>query len=799
MMHMKLNAVLLGVTCVMALNCLAADKYYLIASETSKANGGFYDPSYWSSNGGSGGTKQEEFDPDAEYVVYKKNGCKIYVKATVPEGKSYDFEGGALVLGEGTSYGALFDYVNGLDRVLTFGKNGLIIKCGGIVLSQSKNQTYQFGGPITVDTEAGAYANLHFYYDNTTFSHQGTLSIAKGSVFTVGDNSFATNYRPVNGTFKLTKADSCSGVQGEIAIVSVTNISHNAILDEYDATFAVAATELPGKLSIGTNCRLKLLSGGDVLTVGTLSLSDNTWLEIPYDSELEKIGRVDVTESFSVGRLVNVVLPGELPPGKKKVAILTVPASSEMSIRNFKLAPNLNYCWLTLETEGDRKSLYVTFPDATQNVTSAYLGESESWSDGSTSVESGRDYSVVSKIDGVSGDHRIYMPMQSLEYRFLGDSLNIHSSTMLQWKLDTIQELICPYLRVFDGGVLHGDKMSRLRISGGIVDLVSGTATIGSSNGRTLHIDSEIVGHGEAVLTGLANGTSSSPYGYYAFNALNTNFYGRIRMRQRHWKSDAGDVYINFKTSGRLTITNALSLGGNLLKHEPKALWLTRYASLIVKNDTALAAESNRGIYIEDIGRINVADNKGRPCTFRIETPLAINGAFWKEGVGTLELAGGMAFGEDGLGEMPEADKNNFIVTGGVVRVCNAYAVDGCKMLFHKDTALELAVDFENEELMAQGIRNVKTDIPFVCGEGVEKLPISVKFAEAATPPSTKFTVPLLTVSSVAAETVRLMLPTVKMPFKSYQAMLKENVDSETGNVTFAYELQYQAMKIIIR
>ncbi|MBR3822192.1 MAG: hypothetical protein IKJ37_11325 [Kiritimatiellae bacterium] len=789
--------------CAIALHGLAADKYYLITSESSKGqNGGFYNPSYWSSNGGDTGTIKQEFDPDAEYVVYKKNGSKIYIKAA-PDGKTYDFGGGSLVLGEGTSSGALYNYAYNVSeesanlKVLTFGSDGLIIRCGGILLSGANDKTYVIESPMTVDTEDGAYAFLHFYYNNVTFVHRGPLSITEGSVFVVGDNTLAHSQHSKKGTFKLTQANSCSGVSGTLEIISLTNKLANAFLYEYDTTFSVASTDLPGTLKIGANCRLNLLSG--VLNVGTLVLGDNTWLTIPYDSVSGKMGMVNVTDALTAGREINVVLPAELPSGVKKVAILTAPASSELSIRNFKLAPNTNYCWLMLETEDDRQILYVTFPDVTQNIKSAYLGETESWSDGSTSVAEGKDYSLVSKINGVSGDHRLYMPKQSLTYEFSGNSLNIHSSTMLQWTSDTIQQLTCPYLRVFDGGVLHGDKMARLRMKGGILDLVSGTVSIGSSNERTLIIDSEIIGYGEALLTGLANGSSSSPQGYYAFNALNTNFYGTIKMRQRHWKSNEGKVYIDFDTSCRLTITNALSLGGNLLKLNPKALWLTRYASLLVEESTTLAAESNRGIYIEDIGRIRVGNKKGKPYTFRIETPLAINGTFYKEGLGTLELAGGMAFGEDGLAETPTEGSNGFVVTGGVVRVCSAGAIDGCSMELHDGTSLELAVDFENEELMAQGIRNVKTDTPFVLGEGVEKLPVSLKFAEGATAPSTKFTVPLLTVSSGAAASVRAMLPAVKFPFKSYQATLKEITDSETGNVTFAYELQYQALKVIVR
>ena len=791
------------IVCAAVLHGFAADKYYLTTSESSSSNGGFYKPTYWKTSEATGGETSETFDSEAEYVVAMKKGCKLYVKAA-PEGKSHSFEGGSLVLGEGLYEGALFNYVyntaeNGAN-VLTFGSNGLVIKCGGIVLSGANDKFNLVDGPISVDTSDGASAILNFYYNRVSFVHRGTLSISAGSVFTVGTNKYSITSCPSKGTLKLTSEDSCAGVYGTLEIISVTNKLYNVILDGYDTTFSVASTELPGTLSIGSNCRLQLISGGDVLKVGTLVLDDNTWFTVPYDSESGKMGRVDATGALTVGRNVTVVLPSELPSGVKKVAILTAPASSELSIRNFKLATNSNLCWLTLETEGDRKILYVTFPDAVQTKASAILGSSESWSDGTTANEAGKDYGLIDEVNGVSTTVTLRMPQDGSAYQFSGNSLNVHYGTIFEWNWDGSQQVLtCPYLRIFDGAVLHGNKKAKLTIQGGVVDLVSGSIMLGSSNERTLYVNSEIVGHAEAVLSGLSVGTSGSPHGYYAFNALNTNFYGTIKMRQRHWKADDGTVYINFNKSGRLTISNALSLGGNLLKHEPKALWITRYATLIVNGNTTLAAASNRGIYIEDIGRINVGTKSNKPYTFRIETPLAINGTFYKEGTGTLELAGNMAFGSNGLAETPTEGSNGFVVTGGVVRVCSAGAIDGCSMELREGASLELAVDFDNEELMAQGIRNVKTDTPFVLGEGVEKLPLSLKFAEGVTAPSTKFTVPFLTVSSGAAASVEAMLPSIKTPFKSYQATLKKSTDAETGNVTFAYELQYQALKVIVR
>ena len=69
------------IVCAAVLHGFAADKYYLTNSETSNSNGGFYNPSYWKTSAATGGIASEDFDPEAEYVVSKKDGCKIYLKA----------------------------------------------------------------------------------------------------------------------------------------------------------------------------------------------------------------------------------------------------------------------------------------------------------------------------------------------------------------------------------------------------------------------------------------------------------------------------------------------------------------------------------------------------------------------------------------------------------------------------------------------------------------------------------------------------------------------------------------------
>ena len=807
---MKPKTVLIGAVCAMALNCLAVDKYYLIKSETSSSNGGFANPEKWSSNGESTGTILKEFDSTAEYVVHKNGGCKLYVKKV--KGVPASFGGGTLVLGQGsgTSWGRLHNYVKASD-VLTFGNNGLRIQHGFISLESSHGATHITDGRIHVDTAEGAYASIEFPYNNLKYQHKGSLSVAEGDVLLVGSNK-SGNKILMGNTFELPAENSCAGVKGAIEVLSRTNLLGNAVLGNFDTTFAVATTELPGTLSVGTNCHLKLLSGGDVLKVGSLSLAYNTWVTIPHgDSGL---ARIDVTNAFTVGEKIYVSVPAFKDGMDRKIPIITAPAGTSMSPLDFVPSNDDPAMWFSVEDFDGKIALCVNYldPDVMQLSKSAVLGSTETWSD-EQPAHAGSDYclDVVYVTNSGADSVSLKIPEASTPYVFAGDSLTICAKGRLYGgkEVDSTDslgtEFSCSLLRMMDGSRISLEEKKPITISGGVLHAVNGVITLAAANARRFIVKSKIEGAADLHLTGYYEHNVGSPYAQYEFTAENDGFVGRIIMRQAKIDDYYKDGVLKHRNAygahyNRLTISSASNLGGSLPRPEPKALLLSRYAKLIVKGDTTLSAQSNRGVFIEDIGRVSVEAGKTAPYTFRMETPLAINGDFYKDGVGTLELAGGMAFGEDGLGANPTDGKNNFIVTGGVVRVCSAGAVDGSKMLFHEGTALELAVDLDNDELLGCGIRNVKTDTPFVLGAGVDKLPVSVVFDADATPPSTDFTVALLTVSGNAAAGVKAMLPTaVKFPFKSYMSTLVETTDENTGYVTFGYRLKYQAMKIIIR
>ena len=793
---MKRCGVLL-LTALAGVAAFAVDKYYLKATETSSSYGGFTDPSKWG-KGGTSGEAAEAFDPTAEYI-FKASQLRIRVRGD----SSKTFQGGCLVVGEGGNHASLYLDTTYSPNVVTFGNEGLRIVRGCIYCIGSEGSVYLTDGPISVkmSSNSGRYAGISYNYDNQTLKHAGTLAVASGDVLTVASvNGFCGALRKYC-TFEV--SGSCSGVLGTIEVSSPSTKDDDTVMETHDTTFGLGTTTIPGTVEIGRNCRLKTISGTNVLEIANLSFAANTWLDVPYDSEHFSFGTVRVTGTFMVADKVTITAPATASR-MAKAAVLTVPKSSGVTEANFVLADSNNdpYRTLTVEEEGDDVVVYITYANIPvyQAYSNCTLGTSEWWSDGLPS-RAGVNYVLDLGHVTNSGASSVVlkMPADVTSYEFPGDSLTLGNNCSFSWSREasTAPVFDCKLLRLLNGSLLSGGQKSPIKITGGIIDAVSGAVDVFAGNGRNVVLDSEITGSAELRLRGYAS-ASSSPYAAYIFYGLNTNFLGTITVRQRLVTNDDSHIRNNYATAhNSLTITNALSLGGNLASPTPKALILAYYAPLIVSGNTTLAAESNRGIFIENTGRIYVGTSKSNPYTFRMETPLAIDGTLWKEGAGTLEMAGTMAFGSDGLASMPETDKNNFIVTGGVVRVCSAGALDGAAVLMSPGTSLELAVDLSNAELTAQGIRNVKTDTPFSLA-GMSSLPISLK-VDGVSPPASVFSFAVMTVSANAADSVRAMLPSFPSPFRRYAATPTETVDPESGNVTFGLRLVYQGTKIIVR
>lgn len=431
-----------------------------------------------------------------------------------------------------------------------------------------------------------------------------------------------------------------------------------------------------------------------------------------------------------------------------------------------------------------------------QNVVTAELGVSESWVDENgenpeTSNREGADYVVDQSF--VSGNVYLNMPSSGANYVFNGDSLTLGNGVYLSWTKEmnssigpkfTCKKLRCKY----NSSIYFGLKCPGI-IDGGIVEIL-GTVNWSAHGARQVTINSELTGSGGLKILGKV-GSASNPYSYHQLTALNTNFFGTIHLVQHD------TTHNSFAQAITLTITDGRNLGGNLSSMTPKALLLSRYGKLIVNGTTALPAESNRGILIGDssgrIGRIAVTAGK----MFRVETQIGLDGTLYKESDGILELAGAMKFGSNGTASTPAAGLNGLVVSGGVVRVCSADAINGADVLFGSTGAMELAVDPSDATLSRYGIRNVKTDMPFSLPEGVTELPLTLHTNGMSV--ASAFSVGVLTVSPNAAGTVRAMLPAFSNPFRGYRMEPTETTDAETGEVTFGLAFVKRGTTICVR
>lgn len=765
----------------------AADKYYLAASESATGvYGAFLDPTRWTPSA-------ETFDSTADYVVRNKA-----LRLVVDGASSKTFAGGRLILGEDKNHGALLIYTSSPD-VTTFDNDGLSLVHGCIQCTVTAGKTNLTAGAIAVNTGDDSYTHISFNADNQTFSHAGSLSVASEKRLVVGGLNGFQGAVQQGGTAEF-KGD-CSGVLGTVEASSPARSKDGTLTTSPDTTVAFGTTTIPGTIVVGTNCQIRTVAAADTTTIATLKFAANTFLDVPVDGTA--VGKVVVTGSFVHDGVIKVSAPA-LNTVAGAFPIVVAPAASGLTDADFELLEGASdpYRSLTVETADGTTTVSLVYAAVPvyQTVSSVTMGTSESWSDGTDANKAGKHYMVdVRHLASSASSATFYLPTNNLACAFLGESLTFDYACNLRWSRDPSTEFTCRHLRLLNGSALNGDDKAGLTITGGKVTVLSGTVAAGVYNNRMMTIKSELDGSATLRLVGKVAGTSSAPYGQYELTGTNTDFFGRIELDQRYTvKADGSALYNDYANKYQtLYVGDARNLGGRLPTLEPKALVLAKYGKLSLRADVTIAADSNRGVFIDGTGRVDTVGH-----TLRLETPLGVNGTFYKEGAGRIDLAGAAAFGEDGASATPTDGLNAFVVTGGTVRVCAAGAVDGFKMDFAPGAALELAVDLDNAALTASGIRNVKAGAtPFVLPEGVDELPLRLVNVGSAPADGRSVTVGVVTVSSEAAESVQAMLPAVPPKvFRGYSSAWAEPVsDAETGAVTFAVVCERIGVTLIIR
>ena len=796
-MEGKRRCALFAAFVLIGMSVYGANEYVLKKTEgsSSLASYGFFDPTLWNPS-------SDAFDAAGVYKVIGNvsNGGSAH-RLTIlrtDSSKSYEFAGGRIQLGEGTTKQGWVEIMAGWPDAMKFGGEGLEIRWGGIFCRNSRCLT---DGVITLKSSNNVRRMaIVSEYDNAIYRHKGSIvTDTTRALYLGGTNGFMTTWRK-GLRFEFT--GDCSRCTSPITLWT-----HNEeVTTSPEVTFVVGGTELPGEVNVSANGALGTFNGSNPV-IRSVAFKGNNWLECtraPDGITVGAVGLMTVTGALSVARgPVKIVAPKH-PPANGTYPVLVFPADSAATIDDFTLADGVGsgHCSLSFETSGDKKILSLVYeglpaytPLVHQTVSSATVGISEEWSDGTDTAQPGKRYLLdVDVLTAEDPSVRLVVPKTVAACNFSGDSLTIGEDCTLRFETENPNDDVhfnCAELNLAHGSSVEGTK-TYYSLVGGTVNL-GGTVTIAASSGRDVRIRSELKGMGVLKFCSIASG--SVPYGNLHLIADNSNYLGTIDTTLRR------PSYASFDEKyQKIYVLKDTSVGGNLETLNRAALVLNHYARFCPGSATPVTIHeaSNRGILVRNGAVFEVP--KGRSLT--VCTPLSLDGELRKAGTGPLTLKGSAAgFGSAGSADTPVAGKNIFAVQAGALKIGSADAVNGMALSFASGASLVLLPNFDDKDLMRYGIRNVKTDTPYTLGAGVADLPFSVGEASGTPPQGVAFRLGLLTVPDVqsARQLARDAAQSVKYRVRGYRSTLVEDDTSEPGAVTFALDFTPIGFSLIVR
>ena len=499
------------------------------------------------------------------------------------------------------------------------------------------------------------------------------------------------------------------------------------------------------------------------IDASTYPLHNDTYLEFPVDATTGKAGKM-VLETQLYGRTnewIGVILTGDLLGGTvtNRFELMSVPVAYPLNASAFHLVnnPEMDGTIVKFEVVNDATSstLYAVVPPMVRYVQSdsgsqgankgTHINQNDGWSDG-FAAQPGKDYIVTQQPGGTERVLRTPDSNTSASYTFPGRSLTIAANASLR---SYVKELHIDDLRLLDGSKFYvpsaGGNM--LTVTGNID--ISGTARIGTYSSISLRLANSFTGDGTIDFGGLW--IAANAYASYNLNGDNSGFTGKMIVR-----TDYRDASVTPKLDtdcGNLSVTNANALGANFPSPVYDAIVLTDYAQLSA-NDVTIPKTSNRGITIKDAGCFWTSIDK-KMC---VETPLTVDGTFYKRGVGELTLAGPTLAVKGG-------GTDKCVIQHGLLRVVHAEALKGLALEFESDgqniPSLMVVPDLADADFTAKGIDLSGIDTPITLDAAFGgKIPLAEPAAADRTEAPFGVTeYGFLTVDATAADAVRAMLP----------------------------------------
>ena len=818
----------------LSISLCEAETYYLIKADGSSGTA-LTDSQRWKS---SAGNVCPEFLSSDDFVV---NGKRINFR---PAGllNGY-FSGGSLSIGKSSEAGSARLFLK--NSFIGFGDyekvehGGLLLQKGILDIGNVGAAIYSgtIGGrveimalesdPFKIRCPISYPYNLEFAAElvgaeNSAFEFGSSLPHDVSGIGSAGDS--------INN-ITLTLSGDCETFMGTLTMTGSVEravLSSSGVPEEFASMLILSNTVFSGKVVLNGGTILSSYDASNVCSVATLELRPNSVImlhgSVERDSEFglpESLTNsfLSVMQSCSVQGPIYLALPGcdALPNGTtNRIAMLSFPAGTNIDPSEFILCggtlPPVPYRLVVDVGEDSRETLVCEIEpyavllesDSAQvdysAVVPSALTNANVWSDGKA-PHFGVNYIVQRHPSLPDSLMSLQTPTDckknsKYEYTFPGRRLIIGTGCRLISRCGTFRSSDLS-LQFLNGSYLCFSTFQNTSFIGG-VDIDEGVVGIQPYGGNRMTVD-RLSGIGTVATGTIFIQSIDSIGGYYSF-ADTSNFKGKIRLRTS--KAQAVDLSLN--RCQHLYVSNN-SLGSALESFVPDALLIENSSVLSV--DAAcptqiLANTVNRGVMVKGEGRVCL-ENSGD--VLRIDWPITYNGILLKEGAGTLVLGGSALFGDISADVPAEDGKNDIMLTGGTLAVASSGAVDGCRIVVSNETKLVVSYSSDNLDLLAQGLRNVKTTTPFVL-EGTDSLPLIADFSQWNGLPPNGLTVGLITVANDAAilESVRSMLPSrIKIknfgPGVSVKATLDEVVDAEAQLVTFRLKISYVGTAIIVR
>ena len=773
MKSVKVNTLVSVAFLLGAVSAARAENWYCTREDTTKNNHTFTNQLYWTSSDGAAMT---EFDAADDYYA-----CNTMYLSQAP-----GFFGGPLHFGSIAENKSTTAWI--YSGNISCKNYGMVLEKGNITCSRDGVSAHSLLGPITVVSPVSAPFRLGFRKPTATLHIQNQVfgGVDKGLyVSGGGQTSVACMFYDL------------SQYQG---LITVSNSISN-----FEMKLIFRNPNFPGSLDLTRDTALQMYDAEKSLEMTVSNMTFRTGSRIIIGGTADAHGSFTASGSLTAEPGVEIYLNFDVPVSKdeQRIVLLSAPVeNADFTEDDFTLNASQSdwkhHCHLETTVEDGVKSLVAVFEPLVQQ-TGSYPYEYEF-----KNTEAYRASSMTNAARWSDGE----IPHGGVHY---------WTTTNLRTPYYPNEPGVFPGKSLaLDGGairIFHNEyTITNLIVNGGTVQFVNTCKTshceritimdgkrlsVETYLGNIIEFDSEIAGGGSIWFSGIKRSAgTSSPGGQYVLRKPNLDYMGTICVSQ--FIDESG--YINFDSKFQtLRIADGRCLGGRLPELNPAALTLANYSRLrTIEPTVELEDGFNRGVYIQGCGRffVDSADGAERLiCNW----PITMNGAFYKEGDGRLELGGTVSFqGEDAIGDTPRANSNLFFVSKGTLVPRRHNCCNGMAMSFAKGTKLVVPVVPADAELMKYGLYNVKEGGSISIAD--TQLAVDFDLSASALPPAHEFTVGIVTVAAAAADDVRGRLKLGATTYKGYRrAQLYEIPDEEHGTVTFAGRFEQDGLSIIVR